>query len=56
MGKLTLLFSKVLADDTLKLSDEQYKVIDEVCNSLPFKLTGHMLFIYLHICNLLIHI
>ena len=41
MGKLTLLFSKVLADDTLKLSDEQYKIIDEVCNSLPFKLTGN---------------
>ncbi len=39
MGKLTLLFSKVLADDKLKLSDEQYKVIDEVCNSLSFKLT-----------------
>ena len=41
MGKLTLLFSKVLADDTLKLSDEQYEIIDEVCNSLPFKLTGN---------------
>ena len=39
MGKLTLLFSKLLADDKLKLSDEQYKVIDEVCNSLSFKLT-----------------
>ena len=41
MGKLTLLFSKVLADDTLKLSDEQYEIIDEVCYSLPFKLTGN---------------
>ena len=41
MGKLTLLFSKVLADDTLKLSDEQDEIIDEVCYSLPFKLTGN---------------
>ena len=39
MGKLTLLFSKVLADDNLNLSDEQYKILDEVYNTSSFKLT-----------------
>lgn len=41
MGKLTLLFSKVLADDNLNLSDEQYKILDEVYNTSSFKLTDN---------------
>ena len=39
MGKLTLLFSKVLADDNLNLSDEQYKILEEVYKTSSFKLT-----------------
>ncbi len=40
MGKLSLLFSKILADDILNLSDEQYKILDEVYNTSSFKLTN----------------
>ena len=38
MGKLSLLFSKILADDILNLSDEQYKILDEVYNTSSFRL------------------
>ena len=40
MSKLTLLFSKVLADDNLNLSDEQYKILDlSLQKFIFFKLT-----------------